>query len=73
MDATVMTEEAQILVFKDELQNGLRNIEGVGQALGYVVERSGDYEMCQIFSGVLTSQVERIVKAIPQSWREEGI
>lgn len=65
--------KAQVLVFKDELQNALRNIEGVGQALGYVVDRSGDYEMCQMFSGVLSSQVERIVKAIPQSWREEGV
>lgn len=60
-------------MFKDELQNALRNIEGVGQALGYVVDRSGDYEMRQMFSGVLSSQVERIVKAIPQSWREEGV
>lgn len=60
-------------MFKDELQNALRNIEGVGQALGYVVDRSGGYEMCQMFSGVLSSQVERIVKAIPQSWREEGV
>ena len=71
MDATEMTEEAEVLVFKDELQSALRNIEGVGQALGYVVDRSTDYEMCQMFSGVISSQVDRIEKAIPKSWRKD--
>ncbi len=71
MDATEETEAAEVLVFKDELQNALRNIEGVGQALGYVVDRFTDYEMCQMFSGVITSQVDRIEKAFPQSWRKD--
>lgn len=65
------TEDTEVLVFKDELQNALRNIEGVGQALGYVVDRSTDYEMCQMFSEVISSQVTRVEKAIPKSWRED--
>lgn len=73
MEATEETEATEVLVFKDELQNALRNIEGVGQALGYVVDRSPDYEMCQMFSGVISSQVDRIEKAIPQSWRKEEV
>lgn len=63
-----MTETEELLL-KDELDSALRNIEGVGQALGYVVDRSTDYEMCQMFSGVILSQVERLEKALPKAWR----
>lgn len=63
--------ELEELVLRDELRNALCNIEGVGQALGYVVDRSTDYEMCQMFSGVLLSQVERLEQAFPLDWRNE--
>ncbi len=67
-----MTDE-EALKLQDTIGSALRVFAGVEQSLGYVDESSSDYHMSHMLADVMREEIMKVMKAFPESWKEEII
>lgn len=55
----------------DCLMSAMATFSGVEQALGHVSDVSTDYELCQMLSGVMHAEIQKVGNAFPDVWKKE--
>lgn len=55
----------------DCLTSAMTTFSGVEQALGHVSDVSTDYEMCQMLSGVMHAEIQKVGNALPDRWKKD--
>lgn len=62
--------DTEMLNLQDTLADALHVFAGVKQALGHVTDVSNDYDMCQMLSTVMDTEIKKVFLAVPESWEQ---
>lgn len=68
-----MMTPTEALQLQDILSTHLLHMTGVQKVLQNARDDSSDYAMCQMLSEAISNSIQKVMKAMPEEWRQDSL